>query len=375
MILRPVGYVTLSLVPRRRGFVLLGLVSCAWLMDAAPVAAHPVPFSYMDVRLAPRAIDVAVVIHIFDVAHDLDIAPMERLLDPEVARAQATAIARLLDRLHLSVNGRALTGAWTGVEVLADRQSLRLRFRTALDAPPGVVTIDGMLFPYDAQHQTFINIYDGDGLMQAMINQTRARVEYFAGSRQGIVAVIGRFIPAGARHIVIGPDHVLFLVGLLLLGGTFGRLAVIVTAFTVAHSLTLSLAALSLVTPPARLIEPAIALSIIYVGADNLLVRDGGRDARVWIAFAFGVIHGFGFADVLREMHLPARALGWSLFSFNLGVEAGQLAIVVPVAAALAVLRARKPQASRLVVIAGSTLVVLAGSFWFVQRIVYPGGS
>jgi hypothetical protein len=93
------------------------------------------------------------------------------------------------------------------------------------------------------------------------------------------------------------------------------------------------------------------------------------------MAFAFGVIHGFGFANVLQEMHLPARALGWSLFSFNLGVEAGQLAIVVPVAAALAALRARRPVAARRLVIAGSVAIILAGSYWFVQRIVYSGGS
>src|SRR5207248_3002242 len=83
------------------------------------------------------------------------------------------------------------------------------------------------------------------------------------------------------------------------------------TAFTVAHSITLSLAALNLVSPPARIIEPAIALSIVYVGADNLLVREG-RDVRAYIAFAFGFIHGFGFANVLREMDLPARARCWS---------------------------------------------------------------
>lgn len=353
-----------------------GLAACGWLLCEATVAAHPVPFSFLDVRLEPKAIDVTVVLHAYDVANDLNIAPMERLLDPIAARAQTAAIAGLLQgRLQISVNGRTLTADWNDVEVLSDRQSLRLRVRTALDAPPSVVLIKGVLFPYDPRHQTFINVYDGDGLMQAMINQANARFEYFAGSRQGVVAVIGRFIPAGARHILIGPDHVLFLIGLLLLGGTFRRLVLIVTAFTLAHSLTLSLAALGLVTPPARFVEPAIALSIIYVGVDNLLVRKGDRDTRVWIAFAFGLIHGFGFADVLREMHLPARALGWSLFSFNLGVEAGQLAIVVPVAAFLAVLRARKPEAARRVVTAGSAAVILAGAFWFVQRIIYPGGS
>src|SRR5204863_8768717 len=109
-----------------------------------------------------------------------------------------------------------------------------------------------------------------------------------------------------------------------LLGVSVRQLLLVVTSFTLAHSLTLSLAALNLVTPPARIIEPAIALSIVYVGADNLLAR-GGRDMRAWIAFAFGFIHGFGFANVLREMDLPRRALGWSLCSLTVGVELGAL--------------------------------------------------
>src|SRR5205085_7289211 len=188
-------------------------------------------------------------------------------------------------------------------------------------------------------HQTFVNMYEGETLASQMIvDATHPRLEYFAGSRQGVVAVIRKFIPAGVHHILIGPDHLLFLVGLLLLGGSTRQLLIVVTSFTVAHSVTLTLAALNIVTPPARLIEPAIALSIVYVGADNLLAQ-GGRDVRAWIAFAFGFIHGFGFANVLREMELPARALGWSLFSFNFGVEIGQLLVVIVVASAFAALR------------------------------------
>ena len=129
------------------------------------------------------------------------------------------------------------------------------------------------------------------------------------------------------HHILIGPDHLLFLVGLLLLGGSLRQLALVVTAFTLAHSLTLTLAVLGLLSPPARIVEPAIALSIVYVGVDNLLVKSG-RDMRPWIALVFGLVHGLGFASVLREMELPRRALGWSLFSFNLGVEIGQLLVV-----------------------------------------------
>ena len=93
-------------------------------------------------------------------------------------------------------------------------------------------------------------------------------------------------------------------------------------------------------TPPAKIIEPAIALSIVFVGADNL-VRGDGRDLRAWVALVFGLVHGFGFANVLREFGLPTEALGWSLFSFNVGVEIGQLAIVLVVASALAAIRRR----------------------------------
>jgi hypothetical protein len=95
---------------------------------------------------------------------------------------------------------------------------------------------------------------------------------------------------------------------------------------------------------------------------------------RAIIAFVFGFIHGFGFANVLREMDLPPQALGWSLFSFNLGVEVGQLVVVVLVASLLAALRQRSPAAGRQVALAGSVVVIAAGAFWFVERVFFPGG-
>ena len=230
------------------------------------------------------------------------------------------------------------------------------------------------MFPYDPAHQTFLNVYESGALTsQAILDRGRDRFEYFSGTSQGALAVVQRFVPAGIHHILIGPDHLLFLVGLLLLGGSMRRLLVVVTAFTVAHSATLSLAALNIVSPPARIIEPAIALSIVYVGADNLLVR-GGRDVRAWIAFAFGFIHGFGFANVLREMDLPTRALGWSLFAFNLGVEVGQLLVVVAVASVLSALRSRSELVGRRLAFAGSIVVMAAGTYWFIQRVFFPGG-
>jgi hydrogenase/urease accessory protein HupE len=354
---------------------LCGLCVLCVLTVAATADAHPVPFSYLDLRLQPDAIQGTLVVHIYDAAHDLNIEPMEKMLDPSIASQQSAALARMLGaRFTVAADGRPLTAEWSpGVEVLAERQSLKFSMRFPLAGAVGRLGLTAVMFPYDPQHQTFLNVYDGEALTQAILDAGHSQIEYFAGTRQGALAVVRRFLPAGINHILIGPDHLLFLVGLLLLGGTLRQLAIIVTAFTVAHSITLSLAALNLVIPPARIIEPAIALSIVYVGADNLLIR-GGRDVRAWIAFAFGFIHGFGFAGVLREMNLPRRALGWSLFSFNLGVEVGQLLVVLVVATALAALRSRSEQAGRQLAFAGSVVVIAAGTFWFIQRVFFPGG-
>jgi hydrogenase/urease accessory protein HupE len=352
---------------------LTGALVAAALVQAAPAAAHPVPFSYLDLRLQPRAVEATLVVHVLDVAHDLRL-PAERLLDPGFATSRTGGIAGLVgQRLRVLAGGRVLEAAWGDLEVLADRQALRLHARLPLEQPPGTVVIEGVLFPYDPQHKTFVNVYEGDHLQQAILDRGRTRFEYFAGTRQGLAAVAGRFVPAGVHHILVGPDHVLFLIGLLLLGGTLRRLALIVTGFTLAHSVTLSLAALGLLRPPASIVEPAIALSIVYVGADNLLVRNG-RDVRAWIAFGFGFVHGFGFAGVLGEMDLPPRALGLSLFSFNLGVEIGQLLVVAVVAAAVGALRARSAAFGQRLAFAGSIVVMTAGAFWFAERVVFPGG-
>src|SRR5439155_9321057 len=123
---------------------------------------------------------------------------------------------------------------------------------------------------------------DGELTGQLILDRSKTAAEYFTGSSQSTLMVIRKFIPEGIRHILIGPDHILFLIGLLLLGGTVRRLLLVVTSFTIAHSITLSLAALNIVNPPARIIEPAIALSIVYVGLDNLLSKNG-RDVRAWI--------------------------------------------------------------------------------------------
>jgi hypothetical protein len=351
-------------------------ITLALLGAAAPAAAHPAPFSYLDVRLRGNAVEVSAVVHAFDLAYELKIEPIERILDPGTLSPRLPAIGTLLnERLRVMADGDALGPAdWSSPELIPDRQSLRFRARYMLDGTPGVIALSAHMFPYDPVHQTFVNVYEGDELVtQAILDRGRTEFEHITGTRQGTLAVIRKFVGSGIHHILIGPDHMLFLVGLLLLGGTVGRLIVVVSAFTLAHSITLSLAALNIFDPPARIVEPAIALSIVFIGVDNLIVR-GGRDVRGWIAFAFGFVHGFGFAGVLREMGLESRALVWSLLSFNLGVEIGQLFVVIVVATALAALRTRSETAGRRLAFAGSIGVIAAGTFWFFQRVFFSGG-
>ena len=196
-----------------------------------------------------------------------------------------------------------------------------------------------------------------------------AAIEFSLSANQSIAAVVREFVFGGIHHIFIGPDHILFVVGLMLLGGGLGRILKIVTAFTIAHSITLGLATFRVVNPPAAIIEPIIALSIVFVGVHAFLGK-GGRDARLLFAFCFGLIHGFGFANVLQEMMLPRHALGWSLFAFNAGVEIGQACIVAVVAPLLALLHRRSPRIAERVVAAGAVCVTVAGAFWFFQRIL-----
>ncbi|MGY8813873.1 MAG: HupE/UreJ family protein [Gammaproteobacteria bacterium] len=174
------------------------------------------------------------------------------------------------------------------------------------------------------------------------------------------------FILFGLEHIFTGYDHILFLLGLLLVGRGLRNLVIIATSFTIAHSITLAIATLGIVQPIPWIVEAAIALSIVYVGVENLLVKEVKR--RWILAFVFGLIHGFGFAGLLQELDLERTGLVLSLFSFNFGVELGQVIIILiawPLLNYLAKSHYRKQ-----VVQISSLVITLFGLIWFVERII-----
>lgn len=181
---------------------------------------------------------------------------------------------------------------------------------------------------------------------------------------------LGGLFLMGVEHILIGFDHLAFLLGLLLIGGRLRSLLWVVTAFTLAHSITLGLATLGVVTLSPRIVEPLIALSIVYVGAENFFAKDASKRWR--ITFPFGLIHGFGFAGALAELKLPSSEIGPALLLFNLGVEAGQLAVI---AIALPLLAKLHKQAwfEKKGQKALNVALIAAGLFWFVTRVMGIG--
>ncbi len=177
----------------------------------------------------------------------------------------------------------------------------------------------------------------------------------------------GSFVAMGVEHILGGIDHLLFLLALLALSRGVWSTAKIVTAFTVAHSVTLSLAALGLVDVPSRIVEPLIAASIVWVAVENL-VAPAGVGRRWLIAALFGLVHGLGFASALTELELTREALVRALIGFNVGVELGQLAFVVVVMPPLA-WASRPGRLPRLPQVL-SVLVAAAGAVWLVERVL-----
>jgi hypothetical protein len=185
---------------------------------------------------------------------------------------------------------------------------------------------------------------------------------------------LAKLVALGVEHIWTGWDHLLFLFGLLLLSPRLRSLGLTISAFTVAHSITLGLAAFGVWTPPASVVEPAIALSIAWVGIENVraLIRkraDGVAAARWRITFPFGLVHGFGFASALRELGMSRADVPKALLGFNLGVEIGQLAVVVPMALVLAWIIRSGKLPMRAVSFASAAIVII-GLALFVARVV-----
>jgi hydrogenase/urease accessory protein HupE len=240
----------------------------------------------------------------------------------------------------------------------------------ACDRTPGLLSIDcGFLDAFAAGHRHLATVSTDTRESAYVLVLAQKRIDVDLGApapvRMARVA-FGAMVWTGVEHIWTGYDHLAFLFGLVLLGGRPRSLVGVISAFTVAHSITLGLAVLGVVSIRPAIVEPAIALSIAYVGIENIF---GADPAKRWrITFPFGLVHGFGFAGALTSLALPRAAIPLALFAFNLGVELGQLAVLAAVLPV--VLWARRYAAFRVWgVRLLSFALSVAGFLWFFWRI------
>ena len=363
-----------------RAALLLALV-----LAASAAQAHKPSDSYLTVTIAGSSVhgqwDIA--LRDLDFAIGLDSNGDAEITWGEVRARHAEIAAYALARLTLALDGAPcrLGAAEHLVDHHSDGAYAVLRFE-AHCARPGTMLELGysLFFDLDPQHKGLLRLEYAGATRSAILSPETAR-QRFELERQSRSAQIFDYGREGVWHIWIGFDHILFLLSLLLpavlvpsvkgwraverFAPAFWDVFKIVTAFTVAHSITLSLAALGVVALPTRLVESAIALSVVLAALNNVYPLFQRR--RWMVAFGFGLIHGFGFASVLADLGLPSDALLLALVGFNLGVELGQLAIVaafLPVAYRLR----RTTLYQRVILLGGSALICVVAGIWFAER-------
>ena len=366
------------------------LLRCVALIFALAITtlaqAHKPSDSYLALKVDGGAVsgqwDIA--LRDLDFAIGLDANGDGDITWGEVRTRHADIAAYAAARLRIDADGAAckLSVGEQLVDDHTDGAYSVLPLRVDCAGAPKELTLDYKLFAdIDPQHRGLLRL-EAQGLTRTAVLGPQAPQQRFALQQVSRIEQFIDYAREGVWHIWIGFDHILFLLSLLLpavlvwrkprwepagrFGTAFWDVAKIVTAFTVAHSITLSLATLGVVSLPSRWVEASIAASVVLAALNNVFtVFHQGR----WIvAFGFGLIHGFGFASVLADLELPPDALLLALVGFNLGVEGGQLAIVALFLPLAFVLR-HTAFYRRGVLVGGSILIAAIAAVWFAERV------
>ena len=312
--------------------------TAGWLVTTAVVLAavlvpqagraHKIGLSVAEIFVdEEQEVSVALAVKGQDLAEAIGrdlVEPPGRVM-PTALDAAASAIGEyVLDRVSVLGDGRECPGEAGAPRPDADGVLIDLSFRCVADAD--ALSYRNRLFhDFDASAVQNVLVLAGDDIDQAVLTRNRNTLS-LTGELPGFWTVLARYVAVGVEHIFRGYDHIAFLLAMILWATRLVPVVTIATAFTAAHSITLTAAVLGFATIPSSLLEPLIALTVIWAATENFFSRKIGRRWR--LAFALGLIHGFGFAGALSEFGLPAHALAAALGGFNLGVEIGQVAIV-----------------------------------------------
>lgn len=320
-----------------------------------PALAHRNSVTPLALRVEGREVTATARVESLDLNETVGLPSWEFVSLPDALARSREAGRYLTARLRVANAGRPCVPSAPEAAVVArgEQWFLALTVRYACPHRVESLAVDyDLFFDVDRMHRGITSLEGLGPPRQFVFQYDRRRWEIAAAvplRRQ-----LGQYLLLGVEHIFAGYDHVAFVVALLVLAGPLGRRAAarhvlaVVSSFTLAHSLTLVAAALGWVSAPARVVEPVIAVSIVHVAASNLRGATGPSRWRPLYTFAFGLVHGLGFADVLRGTGLPARATVTSLLMFNVGVELGQLAVVAAVLPLLLAMASGRPLPAQL---------------------------
>lgn len=354
------------------------LVGAACLLALSSARAHTAFESSAVVRLQGPTLELEVVMARTTAAAVALPASGLVLLGPENFEQHRANLSANASRVFTATSAGAELQPLRSTAVLTEEQDVVFTLHYAAPAIGAVRFKATHLASLGPDYSsTFIVAKPGQPPTEAVIlNTSYPEIEVTLGGLEGLAsptapAGFRAFFVLGIEHILTGYDHLLFLAGLLVACRQFRSMVAIITCFTLAHSITLALASLGVLSLPGHIVEPLIAASIVFIGIENL-VRQGEPKGRWALTFIFGLIHGFGFAGVLQEIGLGAAgtSIALPLFSFNLGVELGQLAVMALVLPLLLWWRQR-PSYERVAQPAASWLVAGAGAYWFLQRTLF----
>lgn len=354
-------------VARKRRPAVVGCMAVAAIMLAAEaVQAHDLLLSTVELSVrGPSSTGIVVTMPLSELAK-VEHAPRLAMtpLDVEVA---------IRRRLDLESIGRPLAPGASAVTV--DASADVVSWRADVVAPIETVAVAHRLLPEEPASYTRVRNLGPDGVRREQwLGTPHARAEAGRAGAGWFERAVG-FLALGFRHVMDGRDHIAFIIGLILLGGSLRSVAIAVTSFTLAHSVTLGLAASGLMAPSDRLVEPLIALSIVAIAIENLLFRRGSVGRRPYYAAACGLVHGFGLAGPLHAMTASGEPLMASLLPFNIGVEIAQAAIVLAVWPVMVGLGRMKPAFAMRAAFAASCAIGAAGGWWFVERVAPAAGA
>ena len=349
----------------------------AWLILSLPANAHDVGLSTATVRLQAGHVEAELAFALRDVGTLADLDPNQ---DGNVTVSEFAGAKSLLEKLFAAKCTLHCDADVVAPDSVTCRLDETNNVIVRLDFP--TTTFRQLQMSFDiirdmaSGHRMFVTVIGpqnktlADRLVSQDLPSISVELDAANGTPQAVAPqTFPGFLKLGVEHIGTGYDHLLFLFGLLIVARNFKSSLLIISCFTLAHTITLGVATFGLFALRPSITEPAIALSIVYVGVENLL-RHGEPKGRWLLTFAFGLIHGFGFASVLRDLGVGANGSGVAmpLFSFNLGVELGQLTIAALVLPIIWKLRKRQMFMRRVVPVC-SVLVALLGAWWFIQRV------